>query len=143
MVTDQGRVVILDFGIISDAAQIERWGILIRSEERLVKGRYALTERQVDAILELRLYQLTGLEIDKVEKEYNELTERIKDLLTEKPGLVRLGCGAERLRRSARLAGKRFDDHAGGHLLFDGLEGVESGLVLVLGHGVRDRASGK
>jgi DNA gyrase subunit A len=47
-------------------AQVERWGILIRSEERLNEGRYALTERQVDAILELRLYQLTGLEIDKV-----------------------------------------------------------------------------
>jgi DNA gyrase subunit A len=63
-------------------AQVERWGILIRSEERLSQsGRYALTERQVDAILELRLYQLTGLEIDKVKAEYGELIERIKDLL--------------------------------------------------------------
>jgi DNA gyrase subunit A len=35
----------------------------------------------VDAILELRLYQLTGLEIDKVKAEYGELIERIKDLL--------------------------------------------------------------
>jgi DNA gyrase subunit A len=61
--------------------QVERWGILIRSETRLDKGRYALTERQVDAILELRLYQLTALEIDKVEAEYKELLERIKDLL--------------------------------------------------------------
>jgi len=61
--------------------QVERWGILIRSESRLDKGRYALTERQVDAILELRLYQLTALEIDKVEAEYKELIERIKDLL--------------------------------------------------------------
>jgi DNA gyrase subunit A len=61
--------------------QVERWGILIRSESRLDAGRYALTERQVDAILELRLYQLTALEIDKVEAEYKELIERIKDLL--------------------------------------------------------------
>jgi len=61
--------------------QVERWGILIRSETRLEAGRYALTERQVDAILELRLYQLTALEIDKVEGEYKELIERIKDLL--------------------------------------------------------------
>ncbi len=61
--------------------QVERWGILIRSEERLTKGRYALTERQVDAILELRLYQLTGLEIDKVEGEYKELLKRIEDLM--------------------------------------------------------------
>jgi DNA gyrase subunit A len=61
--------------------QVERWGILVRNEARLDKGRYALSERQVDAILELRLYQLTALEIDKVEGEYKELLERIKDLM--------------------------------------------------------------
>ncbi|MFZ1073585.1 MAG: DNA gyrase subunit A [Verrucomicrobiia bacterium] len=61
--------------------QVERWSILIRNEARLTKGRYALTERQVDAILELRLYQLTGLEIDKVEGEYKELLKRIEDLM--------------------------------------------------------------
>jgi len=61
--------------------QVEHWGVLIRSEERLSGGRYALTERQVDAILELRLYQLTGLEIAKVEAEYKELLARIKDLM--------------------------------------------------------------
>ena len=61
--------------------QVERWGILIRNESRLTKGRYALTERQVDAILELRLYQLTGLEIDKIEGEYKELLKRIEDLM--------------------------------------------------------------
>ena len=61
--------------------QVERWGILIRSEARLLAGRYSLTERQVDDILNLRLYQLTALEIDKVEAEYKELIEKIKDLL--------------------------------------------------------------
>jgi DNA gyrase subunit A len=76
---DEARVKLLAFEWTQK--QVERWGILIRSEERLTKGRYALTERQVDAILELRLYQLTGLEIDKVETEYKELLERIKDLL--------------------------------------------------------------
>ena len=35
----------------------------------------------MDAILELRLYQLTGLEIDKVEGEYKELLKRIEDLM--------------------------------------------------------------
>src|SRR6266576_1260024 len=61
--------------------QVERWGLLIRSDARLVHGFYSLTERQVDAILELQLYRLTGLEIDKVRQEYMELMERIKDLL--------------------------------------------------------------
>jgi len=62
-------------------AQVEKWGILVRREERLNAGRYALTERQVDAILELQLYRLTGLEIDKVRQEYKALLEVIKDLL--------------------------------------------------------------
>jgi DNA gyrase subunit A len=61
--------------------QVEKWGILVRSEGRLVEGRWSLTERQVDAILELQLYRLTGLEIDKVRAEYGELLEKIKDLL--------------------------------------------------------------
>jgi DNA gyrase subunit A len=61
--------------------QVETWGILIRSEGRLVEGRWSLTERQVDAVLELQLYRLTGLEIDKVRLEYRELLEKIKDLL--------------------------------------------------------------
>jgi DNA gyrase subunit A len=76
---DEARVKLLAFEWTR--AQVERWGILIRREERLDSGRYALSERQVDAILELRLYQLTGLEIDKVESEYKQLLERIRDLL--------------------------------------------------------------
>ena len=76
---DEARIKLLAFEWTQK--QVERWGILIRNEARLTKGRYALTERQVDAILELRLYQLTGLEIDKVEGEYKELLERIKDLM--------------------------------------------------------------
>src|SRR5881394_1856293 len=61
--------------------QVEHWGLLIRSDARLVNGFYSLTDRQVDAILELQLYRLTGLEIDKVKQEYNELLEKINDLL--------------------------------------------------------------
>lgn len=62
-------------------AQVEKMGILIRSEARLVNGRYGFSEAQANAILELRLYQLTGLEIDKVRAEYTQLLEKIKDLL--------------------------------------------------------------
>ena len=62
-------------------AQVEKIGILIRSEARLTSGRYSFSEAQANAILELRLYQLTGLEIDKVRAEYRDLLERIKDLL--------------------------------------------------------------
>jgi DNA gyrase subunit A len=62
-------------------AQVEKIGILIRSEARLTSGRYSFSEAQANAILELRLYQLTGLEIDKVRAEYRDLIVRIKDLL--------------------------------------------------------------
>jgi DNA gyrase subunit A len=62
-------------------AQVEKLGVLIRSEARLVSGRYSFSEAQANAILELRLYQLTGLEIDKIRAEYAALLERIKDLM--------------------------------------------------------------
>jgi DNA gyrase subunit A len=75
---EEARIKLLAFEW--NRAQVEQWGILIRSEARVAAGRYSLTERQVDAILDLRLYQLTGLEIDKVEAEYKALLEVIKDL---------------------------------------------------------------
>ena len=62
-------------------AAVEKLGILIRDKARLVNGRYEFSEEQANAILELRLYQLTGLEIDKVRAEYKELVKKIKDLL--------------------------------------------------------------
>jgi DNA gyrase subunit A len=51
-------------------------------EEAKVKlmARYPLSERQTNAILELRLYQLTGLERDKIEAEYLELIRLIEEL---------------------------------------------------------------
>jgi DNA gyrase subunit A len=50
--------------------------------------RFGLSERQSDAILEMRLQRLTGLERDKIESEYKELTVIIadlKDILANKP----------------------------------------------------------
>ena len=43
-------------------------------------AKYPLSERQTDAILELRLYQLTGLERGKIEAEYLELMKLIAEL---------------------------------------------------------------
>jgi DNA gyrase subunit A len=76
---EEARIKLLAFDFTR--AQVEKIGILIRSEARLTSGRYSFSEEQANAILELRLYQLTGLEIDKVRAEYNALIERIKDLL--------------------------------------------------------------
>src|SRR5215210_5542001 len=61
--------------------KVEQIGILIRSEARLTEGRYVFSEKQADEILNLRLYQLTGLERDKIMAEYRALIETIKDLV--------------------------------------------------------------
>lgn len=41
-------------------------------------ARFQFTEKQANAVLDLRLYQLTGLERDKVNEEYQELLKKIK-----------------------------------------------------------------
>ena len=75
---DEAKVKLLAFEF--SKKQVEKFGVLIRSEARLTDGKYLMSEAQVDAILELRLYQLTGLERDKVIAEYQELLKIIADL---------------------------------------------------------------
>ena len=52
-----------------------------RDEARVrLQEKYSFTDLQVNAILEMRLYQLTGLERDKLEAEMAELLKTIADL---------------------------------------------------------------
>ncbi|MEW8624145.1 MAG: DNA gyrase subunit A [Candidatus Thiodiazotropha sp.] len=53
----------------------------LTDEFGLTEAGYRLTEVQAQAILELRLHRLTGLEQDKIIKEYEDLLEKIADLL--------------------------------------------------------------
>jgi DNA gyrase subunit A len=62
-------------------AQVESFGIMIHAPQRLTNGRYIISAEQVTAILELRLYQLTGLERDKIIGDYKELLKKITDLM--------------------------------------------------------------
>jgi len=65
-----------------DRKTVEHLGILIRSDARLdAAGHYRFTEKQVGHILDLRLYQLTGLERESIKGEYDALVETIRDLL--------------------------------------------------------------
>ena len=74
----RGRLLALEFS----KDQIAKFGVLLRSESRLSEnGTYGFSEQQTDAILELRLYQLTGLERDKITAEYQQLLKTIADLL--------------------------------------------------------------
>ena len=60
-----------------DATRPEGLGL----EYGLSKNGYLLSEAQAQAILELRLQRLTGLERDKIVADYGELLERIADLM--------------------------------------------------------------
>src|SRR5215475_12876317 len=118
-------------------AQVERIGVLIRSEERLVNGRYSFSEAQANAILELRLYQLTALEIDKVRAEYRDLLTKIKDLLDilAKEARVLAIIKAELLAIKEKYATKRLTELVPdeGEIAIEDLI-VNEGVIITLTH---------
>lgn len=59
----------------------EQLGILIRGQASIQGDRYVFTDKQVDDILELRLYQLVGLERDKIKADYDDILTSIRDLM--------------------------------------------------------------
>lgn len=63
---------------VSTADQL---GILIRGQASIQGDRYVFTDKQVDDILELRLYQLVGLERDKIKADYDDILTSIRDLM--------------------------------------------------------------
>jgi DNA gyrase subunit A len=65
---------------LDDFVRIIRASASRQEAREKLMAKYPLTERQTDAILELRLYQLTGLERDKIEAEYLELLKLIDEL---------------------------------------------------------------
>ncbi len=76
------------------------------AKQRLIK-RFALSEIQAKAILDMRLQRLTGLERDKIEKEYRELLaliERLKAILASKE--IQLGIIKDELNGLV----KKYDD---------------------------------
>lgn len=76
---DEARQRLMAFRFPTDLAK--GLGILIRSQPSVQGDSYIFTERQVNAILDLRLYQLTALESDKISDEYKALLEQIEDYL--------------------------------------------------------------
>ncbi len=72
-------------------------------------AKYPLSERQTDAILELRLYQLTGLERGKIEAEYlglMKLIEELRGILESEAKLLAL-IKSELLEMRAKYASPR------------------------------------
>ncbi|MBO7454615.1 MAG: DNA gyrase subunit A [Alphaproteobacteria bacterium] len=66
-----------------DAAEIEPLIKLVDDPNSIYSnGKCRLTEVQAQAILDLKLHRLTGLERTKISDELNQLSDRIKDLLS-------------------------------------------------------------
>lgn len=63
---------------LDDIVKIIR-GSSNRDEARTsIMVKYPLSQRQTNAILDMRLYQLTGMEREKIEEEYRQLMEKIE-----------------------------------------------------------------
>jgi len=58
-----------------------------------LKSKYKLTDKQTEAILEMRLHQITALEFDKLkkeEKELKELIEKLKKILGDEKEILKI-----------------------------------------------------
>lgn len=87
-----------------------------------LQERFKLSERQAQAILDMRLRRLTGLERDKIESEYNELLEYIKELeeiLADEEVLLQL------VRDELSEIKERFGDERRTEIQLGGLDDLE------------------
>ena len=84
-------------------------------------AKFKLSERQVKAILDMRLARLTGLERGKIEAEHAELLERIKgyEAILEDESLLMALIREETLDIKARFGNKRRSEIVGGVTQFD------------------------
>ncbi|PIU16715.1 MAG: DNA gyrase subunit A, partial [Gallionellales bacterium CG08_land_8_20_14_0_20_59_87] len=91
---------------VSDASRPEG----LAPEFGMVKGKgYFLSDAQAQAILELRLQRLTGLEQDKIVGEYREVMDKVADLLDilAKPARVTQIIGDELVTIRSQFGDKR------------------------------------
>ena len=74
----EGYIIALDN--LDDFVKIIRASKDKEEAKQRLMAKYPLSEAQTNAILELRLYQLTGLERGKIESEYMELLKLVEEL---------------------------------------------------------------
>ena len=87
-----------------------------------LQEKFKLSERQAQAILDMRLRRLTGLERDKIESEYKELLEYIKELeeiLADEEVLLQL------VRDELSEIKERFGDERRTEIQLGGLDDLE------------------
>ncbi len=76
---DEAESRIREYPFTVDAAHA--LGIIIRGQPHIKGNAYVFSERQAKAIVELQLYKLTGLEREKLKKEYDDVMLEITDLM--------------------------------------------------------------
>lgn len=87
-----------------------------------LQEQFKLTERQAQAILDMRLRRLTGLERDKIESEYNELIayiDELKAILADEEKLLQL------VRDELIDVRERFGDERKTEIQLGGLDNIE------------------
>jgi len=76
---------------IDEVIKIIRKSKKVEEAKTRLKKRFKLSEKQAKAILDMRLQKLTGMEIEGVQKEYNEtkrLIEQLEELLRHKQNIL-------------------------------------------------------
>ena len=107
--------------------------------------KFPFSERQTNAILDLRLYQLTGLERDKIQEEYDELQKkiaRLKEILENEGELLGVIKTELRLIQDKYGTARRSGLAAtSGHLSMEDLIPKEACLITVTHKGFIKRTS--
>ncbi|MDQ0163735.1 DNA gyrase subunit A [Aeribacillus alveayuensis] len=83
---------------------------------------FSLTEKQAQAILDMRLQRLTGLEREKIEEEYKELVKLISDL---KAILASEEKVLEIIRKELLEIKEKFNDERRTEIIVTGIEAIE------------------
>lgn len=87
-----------------------------------LQAQFKLSERQAQAILDMRLRRLTGLERDKIESEYNELIayiEELKEILADEEKLLQI------VRNELIDIRERYGDERRSEIQLGGLDDIE------------------
>ena len=87
-----------------------------------LQEQFKLSERQAQAILDMRLRRLTGLERDKIESEYNELIayiEELKEILADEEKLLQI------VRNELIDIRERYGDERRSEIQLGGLDDIE------------------
>ena len=67
---------------IDEVVELIKSSLNIKDAKEKLISKFLLTEKQSSSILEMRLSRLTSLEVEKIEKEYDELVKKIEYLNT-------------------------------------------------------------